>query len=235
MMDDLELDFESWLSGASATTTSIEILQTPALLGRYESWLRRYNRARAADVGSERSASDPDPVKALEAEGVALLDEIERSRSTWHVRALSGDDNRGIIEAHPDPVAPEGFTEKPPRIVTSPTEAQAKAFSQGYEAWSHRQQLWVSENRAQLEAYGEALRQINVDRGAEKIARAVVRVEQGGRVVTERVTAEQALALPARIGEAQVAVLLDAINRASTEVPEVPLGPLSHGSGSSPE
>ena len=77
--------------------------------------------------------------------------------------------------------------------------------------------------------------QVTLHRGAEEIVRALVSIEQHGQVVADRVTAEQILRLPAMIGEPQVKVITDAIRRASTEIPEVPVGPLSHGSGSDPE
>lgn len=233
-MSDDNLDFDAWLAGASITTTSVDILQNPALLGEYEAWLRRYQRAKAIDPG-EYSMGEANPIAALEAEGEALLGRIEESRSTWHVRALTGDDDRAILAAFPDPAAPTGFEEQPPKIAPSPTEAQAKAFSQGWQAWQVRQEKWLADHRADLDAYGEALRHIADQRGAERISRAVVRIEQSGRTIATHVSAEQALTLPGKIGEAQVTVLMDAIRRASNEVPEVPVGPLSHGSGSDPE
>lgn len=233
MADDL--DFDAWLAGASITTTSVDILQNPALLGEYEAWRRRYRRARDASSGVEYSVGESDPVKLLEAEGQALLDQIEEARSTWYLRALTHEDDRAILAAHPDPEAPTGFTESPPRMVASPTEAQAKAFSQAWEAYRARESRWVSDNRPALEAYAEQVRAVAESRGAERIARAVTRIEQSGRTISERVTAEQAAGLPARIGEAQVKVLVAAIERASNEVPEVPLGPLSRGSGDDPE
>lgn len=227
-----DFDFGAWLAGASATTTSVDILQNPALLGKYESWQRRYSRAsRTAD---ERSAGEPDPLKALEAEGERLLSQIEESRSVWHVRALTADDERAILAAFPDPKGPEGFDERPPRLTSSPTEAQAKAFSYGYQAYEKRMAMWVEAHRAELDAYGESLRQVAISRGAERISRAVVLIEQGGRQIS-KITAEHAEQLPQAIGEAQVEVLLQAIAKASTDVPEVPMGPLSHGSESDPE
>lgn len=228
-----ELDFDAWLDGASLTTTSVDILQNPGLLGRYESWLRRYQRAEAVDTG-ERTMGEADPLIALRVEGEQILAEVEQSRTTWHLRALTSEDDRAITAAFPTPDAPEGFTEAPPKIATAPTEAQAKAFSQGYEAWTRRQQQWAEDHRAELEAYGKQLQTVAEQRGAERLVRAVTRIEQGGRTIADRITVEQALSLPVKIGEAQVAVLVAAVERVSAEVPEVPMGPLSHGSGDAP-
>ena len=229
-----DLDFDAWLDGASLTTTSVDILQNPGLLGDYEDWRRRYERAKNASHG-ELAAGEADPLKTLTAQGEDLLARVEQSRSTWHLRALTSDDDRAIIAAYPTPAAPAGFDESPPKITTAPTEAQAKAFSQGYQAWERRQQLWLEAHRAELEEYGEALRLVADQRGAERLVRAVVKVEQGGRTVADRITVEQALSLPGRIGEAQVKVLMAAVERASNAVPEVPIDPLSHGSGDDQE
>ena len=232
-MTDQDFDFDAWLDGAAPTTTSVDILQNPSLLSDYESWQRRYTRARNT-TPAERSAAEPDPVRLLESEGEELLEQIEQSRSVWHIRALTAEDERAVLRAFPDPKGPDGFTEQPPRLTDSPTEAQAKAYSQGFEAWQKRQHLWIEAHRAELDQFGEELRQTSVQRGAERMSRAVVRIEQGERIINH-ITADQAARLPERIGEAQVKVLLQAISRASTEVPEVPAGPLSRGSGDDPE
>lgn len=236
-MSDDNLDFDAWLAGASITTTSVEIWQDGSLKSRYEDWQRRYGLAKRLDDLGEATLGETSPLAALEAEGEKLLEDIEQSRTVWHLRGLTADDGRAIVAAFPDAEVPDGlaFTEQPPRAATAPTEAQAKAFSQGYEAWLKRQEQWVDDHRADLEAYGEAVRQVTLHRGAEEIVRALVSIEQHGQVVADRVTAEQILRLPAMIGEPQVKVITDAIRRASTEIPEVPVGPLSHGSGSDPE
>lgn len=231
-----DFDFDAWLDDVSPATVSVDILQHPALLAEFEEWQRRYTRAKANDPG-EYSAGERNPVKALEAEGEALLTRIEQSRSTWFVRGLSDDDRKAIVEAFPDPQAIAGFDEQPPRFAfgATPTEAQAKAYSQGYDAYKARQARWVNDNRDALEVYGEQVRTVATQRTIESIRRAVARVEQGGRTIAEALTYDQVEKLVARIGEAQAVVLTEAINRAANEVPEVPAGPLSHGSGGDPE
>lgn len=229
-----QLDFDAWLAGASITTTSVDILQNPALLGEYEAWLRRYQRAKAIDPG-EYSMGEANPIAALEAEGEALLGRIEESRSVWHVRALTGDDQKAVAAAFPKPEHPADFDEPPPKMPTAPTEAQAKAYSQGYRAWEVRQEKWVMDRRSEIETYLNEVADVELRREAERVARAVVRIEQAGRTLEGRLTPDQVLALPERIGEAQMAVLVDAVKRATQDIPEVPVGPLSHGSGSDPE
>lgn len=231
-----DFDFDAWLDGLSPATVSVDILQHPALLADYEEWQRRYSRAKANDSG-EYAVGERNPVKALEVEGEALLARIEQSRSTWYVRGLSDDDRKAIVAAFPDPPSIDVFDEQPPRLAfgATPTEAQAKAYSQGYDAYKARQARWVNDNRDALEVYGEKVRTVATQRTIESIRRAVARVEQGGRTIAEALTYDQVEKLVARIGEAQAVVLTEAINRAANEVPEVPAGPLSHGSGGDPE
>lgn len=231
--DETVYDFDAWLEGAGLATTSVEVLQNPDLISEYEAWERRYARAQAAS--EELSAGEKNPVKALEAEGEALLHRIERSRSTWHLRALTIEQQRSIVAAFPDPEPPTIFEEEPPKLTGSPTEAQAKAYTQGWEAYRAREQRWLEANKDALIAYLDAVQQMARDRGAEKVVRSLVRIEQDGQTVTNRVTVEQVQRLAERIGDAQVKAITDAIDRVSVQAPEVPIGPLSHGSGDSRE
>ena len=227
-------DFDAWLAGASLTEASVDILQDASLLGRYSDWLRRYERAQASPAG-ERAMSEPDPMAPLKAEGEQLLAEIGASRSTWFVRGLTLEDVTAIREAFPEPPPAPRYTKPMPELQRSPTDAQARAYLAAMEGWEVGQRQHAEEHREAIDAWAQAQLEVLTARGAEKIARAVVRVEQQGRMVAGRVTAEQARLLPSRLGEAQVKKLLDAIDAATSEVPEVPMRPLSRGSGSDPE
>ena len=48
--------------------------------------------------------------RALEAEGEKLLEDIEQSRTVWHLRGLTADDGRAIVAAFPDAEVPDGWT-----------------------------------------------------------------------------------------------------------------------------
>lgn len=230
-----DFDFDAWLDGVTPATTSVDILQDPALLADYDEWQRRYSRAVKTEP-AERSMGDPDPIAALTAEGESLLARIEQSRTTWHLRALTDADRRAVRAAFPEPPAMAGFTEPPPSLnLESPTEAQAKAFTLTFEAWRARRDVWTAEHRAELEAYGDQYATMAIQRATERIRRAVAKVEQHGVIIAEELTYEQVKRLLRKIGEAQAVVLSDAIDRASAEVPEVPAGPLSRGSGDDPE
>lgn len=225
-----DINLTEWLAGATVAEAAVEIYRDAALLGRIEEWQARYDRAGAAG-DDELGVGDDDPRSALEAEGRALLDELEASKSVWYVRALSSDDEAAVNEAHPLPERPATFSEKPPFMQNRPTETQAKAFLKAYEAWQARRDQFAKEHEAEAEAYVKAATAAIVARGAEKIVRTLARIEVAGEVIAESITIEQAQALPTAIGEVQVGKILAAIDRATTAEPELPASFSPRGSG----
>lgn len=225
-----DINLTEWLAGATVAEAAVEIYRDAALLGRIEEWRARYDRAGAAG-GDELGVGDDDPRSALEAEGRALLDELEASKSVWYVRALSSDDEAAINEAHPLPEPPATFAEKPPFMQNRPTETQAKAFLKAYEAWQARRDQFAKEHEAEAEAYVKEATAAIIARGAEKIVRALARIEVAGDAIAESITIEQAQALPVTIGEVQVGKILAAIDRATTAEPELPASFSRRGSG----
>ncbi|WP_102508092.1 hypothetical protein [Sanguibacter massiliensis] len=224
------IGLEAWLGGATVAEAAVEVYQRPDLLARIEEWQRRYERAEQSDVG-ERSAGEEDPLAALEAEGEALVAELEASKSVWFLRALSSDDERAVNEAHPLPEKPETFAEKPPFMQARPTDAQARAFTQAYLAWEERKRLFSVEHAAEADAYREAVTAALIARGAEKIVRALSRIEVGGEVIATSITLDQAQSLPARLGEVQVGKILEAIDAATNLEPSLPAPFSRRGSG----
>lgn len=226
-----DINLTEWLAGATVAEAAVEIYRDAALLGRIEEWQARYDRAGAAPEDAERSIGDAGPTAALEAEGRALLDELEASKSVWYVRALSSDDEAAVNEAHPLPERPATFSEKPPFMQNRPTETQAKAFLKAYEAWQARREQFAKEHEAEADAYVKAATAAIVARGAEKIVRTLARIEVAGEAIAESITIEQAQTLPAAIGEVQVGKILAAIDRATTAEPELPASFSPRGSG----
>ena len=219
-----DINLTEWLAGATVAEAAVEIYRDAALLGRIEEWQARYDRAGATLAVAEQGVGDDDPRAALEAEGQALLDELEASKSVWYVRALSSDDEAAINEAHPLPERPATFDEKPPFMQNRPTDAQAKAFLKAYEAWQVRREQFAKEHEAEAEAYVKTATAALVARGAEKVVRCLSRIEVGGGVIAESITLEQAQGLAAAIGEVQVGKILEAIGRATTAEPDLPAG-----------
>ena len=226
------IDLEAWLGGATVAESAVEVYQDGAAFGRYQAWEKEYERAAAtAAVAPEGSLDDEDPLAELEAEGEALLERLRDTRSTWFLRALSSDDEAAVNEAHPLPEPPATFAEKPPFMQNRPTETQAKAFLKAYEAWQARREQFAKEHEAEADAYVKAATAAIIARGAEKIVRALSRIEVGGEVIATSITLEQAQSLPARLGEVQVGKILEAIDAATNLEPELPASFSRRGSG----
>lgn len=214
-------DFDSWLAGAGLPQSSVEILQRPELLARLADMERRARR-----LSADRGIADDDVVGDV----AALLAEVEASRTVWFVRALTSEDVDAILAAHPIDPTPR-FTGRLPAVVPNPTEAQARAFLGMWESYEAQRERWQAEHAADLEAHAARSVEAMRARGAERISRAVVRIEQQGQVIADHVTVVQAMALPRVLGEPQVAAILAAIDAASDSVPEVDPDFLSRISG----
>lgn len=223
-------DFETWLAEATLTQASAEVLQDGRLLAKWEDLRTRWDRAEKIPA-ADRGISDPDPMAELELEARALLDAIEGSRTTFVVRGLLPSDLAAIQAAHPVTKAPE-FVGKKPAIVQSPTDAQAKAFLGMWESYQLQKAEWERVHADEIETHRNATVAALRAQGAERVSRAVVRVEQAGRIIATKLTPEQVLSLADSIGEPQLQLILDAITRASDNAPEVDPDFLSRNSGS---
>lgn len=222
----LDFDFDAFIDGASVTEESVEIFQNGEVLGKYEDWRRRYERAaQLEEADGERSANEEDPLAVLIEEGAVLLTELEESRTVWFVRALEPDAEIAIEAAHPAPENPfQPFTDPQPQLPSHPTEKQATAYVIAMEAWTEKQTAHLTEQyRAEpYKAYSKAARQIVADREAEKVHRGFVRIEKDSEVIaTKSPSVEQVKALRAKIGELQFGRLVTAIDEAKKKEPEV--------------
>lgn len=229
--EEFDLDLDAWLNGATLMTASVEIIQDAGLLGRFAAWERRYEAAKARyedTHDADASLGDDSTLAKLREEGDALRSQLAKMTATWFVRALDTEERQAVIDAHPAPAEPPTFIDPVPRLVPSPTEAQANAYLKGMAAWETRRDAFIQANKKKLDEYQREAAKIGLDRISETISRAVVRVEVGGRVIAEStdsgpaLTAETARSLIKRIGEAQVGKLNTAIELASNSEPEVP-------------
>ena len=225
------MNFDDWLSTATLSRASAEVLQRPDLLSLWDDLARRWERAERVAAASERGIEDADPMAEMETEATALLAEIEASRTVFHVRGILPADVEAIEAAHPIPTQPR-FTGKLPSVQQNATEAQSKAFLGMWESYRLQQERWESEHADELAEHRARTLEALRFRGAERVARATVKVEQGGSEIASSLTVEQVLALADRIGEPQLLLILAAIDKASTAEPEVDTSFLSKRSGS---
>lgn len=86
--DDFDLD--AWINGARATERSVEFFARGDLVATAEDLLRRYEAAVTAVRPEDRGIGDDSP-EALLAEIERVNEELQASRTTWTVRALSPD------------------------------------------------------------------------------------------------------------------------------------------------
>ena len=223
-MSEQNFDFDAWLDGATVAEASVDIYANLQLLGRYQEWERRYEAAQSlAEVApDERSMGDDDPISELEAEGEQILEGLRASKATWYLAALSSEDEAAIVEAHPIPAAPVTFDEPYPTITTRPTEAQADAYLTAFRAREEQQNAFNVKHMTEIEAHNAAVQAVLEARGAEKIVRSFRRVEAGGKVSTSPLTVAQAKALPSKIGEPQVSLILKAVDAATSAEPVIP-------------
>lgn len=217
--------FEEFISGANVAELSVDIFQDGSLLGLFDEWKRRFERA-DRETPVERSAGEVSPLAALEAEGAKLLAELEASKTVWFVRGLTTEDEIAIDAAHPIPESPvKAFTEAPPTHIRNGTEKQAEAFIAAYTSWITRRDEFNSaqQERPEAKAWMVEAQEAVFARGAEKISRAFRRIERDGETVTTTPPSiEQIRRLPTAIGEMQVAKLVNAVEEASSVMPEVP-------------
>ena len=231
-----DFDLDAWLAGATVAQASVDILQRPDLLARYDEWERRYERAQQiAKANPDAGLDEDDPLAEIEAEGEALYEEIAASRATWYVRGLGSEDADAITAAFPEPEKPPVFDKPLPKETTRPTEAQAKAYLTAWKAWEIAHDRFNAEHKAEQDAWSKAAAKVLVQRGAETIVRALDRIEVGGRVIATSISHEQALALPGKIGDVQVQRIIDAIREVGEAEPEVPAAFLSRTSASTQE
>lgn len=218
---DIEFDFNQWLTEARIATRSVDVLQRPDLIGEYQEWQRQYDRVKAAAPSiSERSMGELDPVQALEVEGRKLLEQIQASRATFYIAAVSDEDEKAIEAAFPLPEAPVTFDLELPTMADHATEKQADAFLAAWEAWKVAQARFVDQHAGVLQEFQDAWNAENENRNIERICRAVTAVRVGGELHKIRLTPDQVRDMEAHLGKPQIGKILQAIAQAGEDDPE---------------
>lgn len=220
-----DMDFDAWLEGASPLESSVDVYPDGKVFGEFQAWEREYERltANAERTNGERSAGEVDPVAECEARGEALLERMKASRTTVFLRGISMADEEAVNAQYPlpDPVPGRPKLETP-ALPDRPSSVQADAFLARVQQQQALIAGWEQEHAKDLEEYAIAVSKVLLARGVEKLQRAFVRMEQGGRVLTESMSVEQLKKFAARIGEVQLGELISAVDFASKARAEVP-------------
>lgn len=225
MTEKNELTLANWLNGQTAVERSVEVLQDGALSARWDSWVRRYERAAADDAGkgAELLVGEQSKTQALLAEGEELLARMDAARTTWFVRGIGTEDSIAIADAHPFPVNPVPlFDQETPKLRPNATDAQSQAFRAASEDYWKARNEHDEIHAIEREKYAHAVSLAAIARGYEKIARAFVRAEQGGQTVIDSLTAEDAKKLNQALGDVEFQKIIHAIELASRESTPIP-------------
>lgn len=156
--DDLgAFDLLDWIESGTVARRTVTIYNDPALASEYEALAARLAEAEAAESDdTERTMDEAPESVAILAQIEALWERWQASKSTWTVRALSGDEARAIVDRHPVPDAPA----KP--LDTAPA-AEKAAHAAAVKAWL-RESDRVSAER-NLEFIATAVVEVTTNRG----------------------------------------------------------------------
>ena len=208
------LNFEEWLGGVRAPVTTAHIFKRPDLiaeLGKLQDLKERGQHPELFEPTlGERSRLDQ------------VRRELEESLVIFHFAPIDEDDDRAILAAHPDPDGEPVFSEAPPALPQRATDKQSEAFLAAHRAWQERKEAWARENREVIADHQRRLVDVYNDRGAERLARSLVAIEEGDVKRDVRWTADQIKQLRRRIGGPQLGLLIEAMQEANTRAPEVP-------------
>lgn len=214
-------DFNDWLSGVETPAETVTIFEKPLLVGAIHDLKEELA---ATPPNTDRAIGDPDVHGDLQKRIAALSEELAASKATFYVSAVSPEDDAAIFRAHPDPAKTVVFDEKPPRLGANATEAQSQAYLKAWAAFETRQQMWLEEHAQELEEWRIAAQEVAAKRGAERLARAITYIRRAGQEEKQRVnlSADNIQALQHKIGQPQMGLLVEALERVSSQVPEDP-------------
>lgn len=208
------LNFEEWLGGVRAPVTTAHIFKRPDLIAELGKLQDLKERGQSPELFEptlgERSRLDQ------------VRRELEESLVIFHFAPIDEDDDRAILAAHPDPDGEPVFSEAPPALPQRATEMQSEAFLAAHKAWQARKEAWARENREAIADHQRRLVDVYNDRGAERLARSLVAIEEGDVKRDVRWTADQIKQLRRRIGGPQLGLLIEAMQEANTRAPKVP-------------
>ena len=208
------LNLEEWQGGVRAPVTTVHIFKRPDLIAELGKLQDLKERGQSPELFEstigERSKFDQ------------VRRELEESLVIFHFAPIDEDDDRAILAAHPDPDGEPVFSEAPPALPQRATDKQSEAFLAAHKAWQARKEAWARENHESIADYQRRLTDVATDRGAERLARSLVAIEEGDVKRDVRWTADQIKQLRRRIGGPQLGLLIEAMQEANTKAPEVP-------------
>ena len=208
------LNFEEWLSGVRSPVESVHIYKRPDLIAELGKLRDLKERGLKPEL-FEGTLGDPSRYDTVRGE-------LEASLAIFNFAPIDDSDEDAIIAAHPEPEGRPLFREAPPALPQRATEKQSEAFLAAHKAWQDRKESWTERHADEIANWSRNFNQVLSSRGAERLARSLVSIDEGGEVTEVRWTAEQIRQLKRRIGNPQMGLLIEAMNRACTKPPEEP-------------
>ena len=231
---DVDDAFDDWLSGASINKRSVEIYAKPGLAAEYEQLERDLERAEEAEKhGAEMGGRESRQIIERMAE---LYEEWMASKSVWTVRGVNeamSDRIRAEVPEVPPLVEPT----KPEPLRKNATPQESKNHTLAMQAYDKAR----AEYEAALPAHEREVAKHTDETNLRYIAAAVEKIELGdgrtieaeygddGDVVTPAVSVEKLRQMKVRLGDAQLARVLLAMQVASVREPVIS-GPFSRAS-----
>jgi hypothetical protein len=203
-------DFADWINGVETPAETVVVFQKPGLIAEI---------ARVQD--------EPEPIEAVLGEAgkagklARLHAELQASKSIWYISPLHRDTEKAILKQFPDVSMPR-FAVSPPVLADRANDRQSEAFIGAFEAWKFKQEQWLAENAEAVNAATEEMQQVALMRGAARLAAAVTYIEVQGEKHSAQLTPQDIIELERQLGSPQVELLVEALNRVSTEAPQEP-------------
>lgn len=211
----MTFDFAEWLAGVEEPAEAVTIYQKPGLVAQIAA-LQESLPPEGAKV--ERGLGDADPQQKLK----DLREALAASRTVWYVSPLTREDEQAIEAAFPEPAPPPVFPDDPPQLATRATEAQSRAFTDGWAAWQEAKGRWEAEHADQLTAWKAEAEDVSLKRGAARLAQSISWIEAGGQREQPHLTGDDILALERKLGQPQISLLVEALDRVNSEPPAEP-------------
>ena len=214
-------NMNDWLEGIEQPAEGVTIYQKPGLIAQ----LAKAEEALAAakSVPTELAMGEVSPAAKV----AELRRMIAQSKTVWYVSPLDRETEKALRRQHPEPKLAETFDVPPPRLADRANVEQSIAFQAAIGAWKIEHDQWNRAHAQMLEEYQEALEQYQLALGYARIAASVTYIEtfdEAGNSTRRAVsmTPEQIKKAEDRLGQPQIQLIVEAMDRVATEVPSEP-------------
>lgn len=218
--------FDEWLNGATIAQRSVQIYGDPALYAEYEKLKRELKIE--TDIASEEPSVGESTISIKEQQLADLAERWDASKSTWTVRGLTSEEQAKATETMGEPPAEPDEPEKP-ILRRNANEQDRKNHTLALKAYTTEKAAYDE----QLAIYAPKIKAFQRELNLHLVSAAVIKIEwPNGRTVSAEMTDDYEMLAPAvnvdqltrmrkRLGDLQIARLLQASQLATLEEPEL--------------